>query len=264
MSEGADGATVAGPHPASGSGGVFGRRMGRKLRSHQSALMTDVLPRFEIAAHQVASPHILFPDAAELRVEIGFGGGEHLAVHATSRPEAGFIGCEPYRNGLAKFIERAVTDEIRNVRVFSGDAGLLVDHLPDAALAGVDLFYPDPWPKRRQRKRRFVSDGVLQRLARVMAEGSLLRFATDIDDYAGWTLARALRAPLFAWHARSSADWLQPWAGWSSTRYEAKAVAAGRRPVYLTFRRTGVPSQMTSPSAQDVNGRRYEAKPRVA
>lgn len=254
MSDGPDGAAVAGLRPAPGSGGVFGRRMGRKLRQHQSALMTDMLPRYEIGSLEVASPAALFPKASEIRLEIGFGGGEHLAHHAASRPEVGFIGCEPFRNGVAKFLERVATDEIRNVRVFSGDAGLLLDRLPESSLAGVDLFYPDPWPKRRQRKRRFISDGVLQRLARTMAEGALLRFATDIDDYAGWTLARTLQAPQFEWNTRSAADWLEPWSGWPSTRYEAKALEEGRRPVYLTFKRTGVPSHTPLQPGPDRQG----------
>ena len=246
MSDGQDGDTVAGLRPAPGSGGVFGRRMGRKLRLHQSALMTDMLPRLEIGAHEAAYPAKLFPDASEIRLEIGFGGGEHLACHAASRRDVGFIGCEPFRNGIAKFLERVANDEIRNARIFSGDAGLLLDQLPESSLAGVDLFYPDPWPKRRQRKRRFISAGVLQRLARVMSEGALLRFATDIDDYAGWTLARVLRAPQFEWNARSAADWLQPWSGWPSTRYETKALGEGRRPIYLTFMRTGTPSHSSA------------------
>jgi tRNA (guanine-N7-)-methyltransferase len=109
--------------------------------------------------------------------------------------------------------------------------------LPDASLGRVFLLFPDPWPKRRQRKRRFISDERLAVLARVMRNGAELRFATDIDDYAGWTLARILRSPDFVWRAAQSADWTLPWKDWQQTRYEAKAKQAGRRPVYLTFLR---------------------------
>ncbi len=177
-----------GPQP--GSGGVFGRRAGRRLRVGQAALMRDLLPGIEIDLDRAGSLAALFEGGSELRLEIGFGGGEHLAHHARRRPEARFIGCEPFRNGVAKFLEQAAAADLENVKLFIGDAGVLIERLPDAVLAGVDLFYPDPWPKRRQRKRRFVSAGMLDRLARVMRPGAALRFATDIDDYAGWTLAR--------------------------------------------------------------------------
>ena len=180
----------------------------------------------------------LFPGATAMHLEIGFGAGEHLAAHAARRPDTGFIGCEPFLNGVARFLEQAAAAHLANVRVYRGDAGLLIDRLPAASLGGVDLFYPDPWPKRRQRKRRFVSDDVVRRLGRALAPGAAFRFATDIDDYAGWTLARVLRSPLFAWTPARADDWRRPWADWSSTRYEAKALREGRPPVYLTFIRT--------------------------
>ncbi|MDX7950683.1 tRNA (guanine(46)-N(7))-methyltransferase TrmB [Lichenihabitans sp. Uapishka_5] len=228
--------------PRPGHGGVFGRRMGRPLRLGQTALMQDALPRLELPADGALLLTALFPEAAELRLEIGFGGGEHLADHAARRPHAGFIGCEPFRNGVAKFLEQAEARALTNVRVWSGDAGLVIDRLPEASLAGADLFYPDPWPKRRQRKRRFVSDDTLLRLARVLQPGAALRFATDIDDYAGWTLARVLRSPHYAWVATKADDWRLPWADWPSTRYEAKAIREGRPPAYLTILRTDRPA----------------------
>jgi tRNA (guanine-N7-)-methyltransferase len=199
--------------------------------------MRDVLPKLEITAAAATDPVALFPTQREVRLEIGFGAGEHLLHHLRTRPEAGFIGCEPFRNGVAKLVEQASADIASRLRVFVGDAGELIDRLPDASLTGVDLFYPDPWPKRRQRKRRFVSDDTLRRLARVTADGAPLRFATDIDDYAGWTLARVLRSFDWSWDAVCSSDWTNPWPGWPSTRYEQKALREGRRPVYLTFRR---------------------------
>jgi tRNA (guanine-N7-)-methyltransferase len=124
---------------------------------------------------------------------------------------------------------------LSNIRIHPGDANDLIGALPAASLSGVCLLYPDPWPKRRHRERRFVSDALLARLARAMRPGAELRFATDIDDYAGWTLARILRSPDFVWPARTAGEWLTPWPDWPGTRYEAKALREGRRPVYLTF-----------------------------
>ncbi|MDE2114241.1 MAG: tRNA (guanosine(46)-N7)-methyltransferase TrmB, partial [Hyphomicrobiales bacterium] len=128
-------------------------------------------------------------------------------------------------------------NQLGNIRLLKDDAGRLLDALPAASLARVYILYPDPWPKRRQRKRRFISDAMLQRLARVMQPGAQLRFATDIDDYAGWVLQRVLRSPDFVWPVTNARDWLVPWPNWPGTRYEQKALAAGRHPVYLTFTR---------------------------
>jgi tRNA (guanine-N7-)-methyltransferase len=217
---------------------VFGRRMGRPLRQKQSSLVGRLLPQLEIRGDGPIDAAGLFRSAADVRLEIGFGGGEHLAAHARSSPSAGFIGCEPFRNGVAKLLELIDSENLTNIRLFVGDAGLLIDRLEPASLAGVDILYPDPWPKRRQRKRRFISAPILARLARVMREGASFRFATDIDDYAGWVLARILRSPFFVWAPNGADAWRQPWPNWPSTRYEAKAIQAGRRPVYLTFVRT--------------------------
>jgi tRNA (guanine-N7-)-methyltransferase len=170
-------------------------------------------------------------------LEIGFGGGEHLIQAAADNPNIGFIGCEPFVNGMAKALAAIEAQGLANLRLHPDDAAGLLDWLPDASLSRVFLLFPDPWPKRRQRKRRFISDESLAALTRVMRSGAELRFATDIDDYAGWTLARIRRSPDFVWSAAQSADWALPWQGWRETRYEAKAKNAGRRPVYLTFNR---------------------------
>ena len=224
------------------SGVLHGRRVGRPLRAEQRARMARALPGLEIDAADAVEPLSLFgTPLSVLRMEIGFGGGEHLAAEAGRYPDIGFIGCEPFRNGVARMLERIETRGLGNVRLHASDAGDLLDRLPDRCLDGVDLLYPDPWPKRRQRRRRFVSEENLDRLARTLREGALFRFATDIDDYAGWVLARILRSKHFAWDAREAEDWRRPWAGWSSTRYEAKALREGRRPVYLTFVRTERP-----------------------
>jgi tRNA (guanine-N7-)-methyltransferase len=171
----------------------------------------------------------------EIRLEIGFGGGEHLIAAAAQEPDVGFIGCEPFVNGMARLLARITAAGLDNIRLHRGDAIEIVDRLPAASLARVYLFYPDPWPKRRHRKRRLVSPENIAKLARVMTPGAQLRFATDIDDYAGWTLARLAASPDFEWRATTAQDWLTPWDGWTRTKYEAKAMAAGRDPVYLTF-----------------------------
>jgi tRNA (guanine-N7-)-methyltransferase len=136
---------------------------------------------------------------------------------------------------MAKVLAAIAAQGLANIRLHAGDAAEILSWLPQAALGRVFLLYPDPWPKRRQRKRRFVSDESLAALARVMRSGAELRFATDIDDYAGWTLARILRSPDFIWAAEQSKDWVEAWEGWGETRYEAKAKRAARNAVYLTF-----------------------------
>ncbi|MBV8565258.1 MAG: tRNA (guanosine(46)-N7)-methyltransferase TrmB [Methylobacteriaceae bacterium] len=227
--------TSAGPQPRT----FHGRRKGKALRPGQARLLDTLLPQLAIdVARPLADPKLLFPRPVRaVRLEIGFGGGEHLVAEAARHPGLGFLGCEPFVNGLAKTLHLIEASGLANVRLHPGEVGPLIDALPQACLCEVDLLYPDPWPKRRQRKRRLVSDAMLGRLARVMEPGAELRFATDIDDYAGWTLARILRSPDFEWAAQRASDWLLPWPGWTGTRYEAKAKGEGRAAVYLTFRR---------------------------
>jgi tRNA (guanine-N7-)-methyltransferase len=210
---------------------LYGRSKGKALRSHQTELIADLLPQLALDLTTPLAPR----EGHELRVEIGFGGGEHLIEAAAAEPDVDFIGCEPFINGMARLLSRIEARGLRNIRLHRGDAAEVLDRLPDASLSRVYLFYPDPWPKRRHRKRRFVSAENLDRLARVLKPGAELRFATDIDDYAGWTLARLRARPDFLWRAGVAQDWLSPWDGWTRTKYEAKAIAAGRRPAYLTF-----------------------------
>jgi tRNA (guanine-N7-)-methyltransferase len=215
---------------------LYGRSKGKALRRHQSALIDELLPKLLVDLGAPARVDTLFPTPiADLWLEIGFGGGEHLVDAAARNPNVGFIGCEPFVNGMARLLGRIEALALENIRLHAGDAVDVIDWLPDACLGRVFLFYPDPWPKRRHRKRRFVSPETLAKLARVMKRGAQLRFATDIDDYAGWTLARVRASSEFAWTADSAKCWLEPWNGWTRTKYEAKAIAAGRKPVYLTF-----------------------------
>lgn len=231
---------------------LYGRSKGKALRPGQARLMDERLPELllDLSAREPSST--LAPSSAPaplsaralfaapvraVRLEIGFGGGEHLVAAAAREPDVGFIGCEPFVNGMARLLARITAQGLANIRLHQGDAIDVVDRLPDASLDRVYLFYPDPWPKRRHRKRRIVSPQTLAKLARVMAPGAQLRFATDIDDYAGWTLARLRASPDFNWTATRAQDWRAPWDGWTQTKYEAKAMAAGRDPVYLTFER---------------------------
>jgi tRNA (guanine-N7-)-methyltransferase len=194
-----------------------------------------LLPRLRIDAGE---PLRAFArPVSSLWLEIGFGGGEHVASQARAHPDVGFIGCEPFVNGIAKLLRVIVEENLGNIRIWDQDAAELIEALPPQSIARAYLLYLDPCPKRRHRKRRFMSDQNLSSLARVMAPGAELRFATDIDDYAGWALARIMRSKAFRWTAERNADWRQPWIDWPGTRYEAKALREGRQPVYLTFER---------------------------
>jgi len=198
--------------------------------------MRDLAPRLEADLAALREGR-MFEPGRELWLEIGFGGGEHLLARAAENPEIGLVGCEPFVNGVAKLLAGIEARGLTNLRVRVDDATGLINAAPDATFSRIYLLYPDPWPKRRQLKRRFVSERNVAALARVLKPGGELRFATDIDDYAAWTLRRFVASPLFAWEARTADDWRRPWAGWAPTRYEAKARAAGRGSAYLTFKR---------------------------
>jgi tRNA (guanine-N7-)-methyltransferase len=218
----------------------FGRRKGHQLKRHQGELMETLLPQLAVDLATPKDPAALFPAAGRIEnlwLEIGFGGGEHLAAHALARPDTGFVGCEPFLNGMAKALALVETHALKNVRLHFGDAMDLLRWLPDASLSGVDLLYPDPWPKVRHWKRRFVQDDSVAEIARVLKPGTVFRVATDIPHYAAWTLERVLRAPDLVWTAERADDWRLSWAGWTQTRYEAKALREGRTPAYFIFRR---------------------------
>jgi tRNA (guanine-N7-)-methyltransferase len=220
-------------------GAFFGRRKGKKLRSGQAGHLETLLPRLRIdPLRDLARPQALFPRPVEsLRLEIGFGGGEHLAARARAARDVGFLGCEPFVNGMAKLLTAIDAEGLDNVRLHAGDATAVIEALPPASVDRVDLLYPDPWPKRRHHKRRFVSDAMLAKLARILRPGGTFCFASDIDHYVGWTLARVLRSPDFRWTAEGAQDWRRPFPDWPGTRYEAKALREGRVPSYLTFER---------------------------
>ena len=218
----------------------FGRRKGHPLRAHHAALYDTLLPKLALDLSTPApdDPGALFPvPVDEVRLEIGFGGAEHMIAQALANPRTGFIGSEPFVNGMAKALAAIEKHGLKNVRLSAGDATHLIAWLPPASLARVDVLYPDPWPKRRHWKRRFLQDESLGALARILKTGGELRFATDIPGYASWVLARVLRSPHFEWIAERADDWRRPWVDFVRTRYEAKAVREGRMPAYFSFRR---------------------------
>jgi tRNA (guanine-N7-)-methyltransferase len=226
---------------AQGKRAFFGRRKGHKLRSHQADLIAQLLPRLalDITGPLPADLTGLFEMPVDnIRLEIGFGGGEHLIAEARSFPNTGFIGCEPYVNGMAKILALIEAGDVSNIRLFAGDASELLVFLPAQSLARIDLIHPDPWPKRRHWKRRFVQDATIAAMARALVRGGEFRFVSDISDYCAWTLAHFARAPDFLWTAERAADWREPWPNYTMTRYGRKAEREGRNAAYLIFRKT--------------------------
>jgi tRNA (guanine-N7-)-methyltransferase len=226
--------------PSAGGKAFFGRRRGKTLRQNQAEIMARLLPRLRIPIEQPCPAELksLFSRPVhEIRLEIGFGGGEHLLHRVREERGAGFIGVEPFVNGMAKLLSALDGDVPDNLRVYDDDATALLDWLPEASIDSIDLLYPDPWPKKRHWKRRFISPANLDRFARVLRSGGRFRFASDIDSYVNWTLMHVRDHGAFAWQAESAEDWRTPYPGWPGTRYEAKALREGRQPAYLAFRR---------------------------
>jgi len=192
--------------------------------------MKELLPRL---AFDPCQP----PPASPLWLEIGFGAGEHLAWQAAENPDVLLVGCEVYRNGIAACLGRVARDRLANVRIWPADARDLIEQMADASVDRAFLLFPDPWPKARHAERRFVAPANLDSLARILKPGAELRFATDDPVYLSWTLERLPLHPAFGWQVEGPGDWRQRPADWPATRYERKAIAQGRRPVYLRFRR---------------------------
>jgi tRNA (guanine-N7-)-methyltransferase len=218
----------------------FGRRKGHKLRPHHARLIDTLLPRLAIDLSNPAPTELsaLFPvPIDDIQLEIGFGGGEYLIAQAHERPRTGFIGVEPFVNGMAKALAAIESGKLQNIRLHFDDALNLMAWLPQNALARIDLIHPDPWPKRRHWKRRFVQDAMVSRLARILRPTGELRFVTDIADYAAWTLQRLLRSADFEWTAQCADDWRKPWPGFINTRYHAKAAREERASCFLVFRK---------------------------
>lgn len=218
----------------------FGRRKSKALSPAQAQRFERLYPRLgiDVSTATPATVSNLFPHTPDAIVmEIGFGGGEHLIHQATTYPEYGFIGIEPFVNSMAKILRVIDEHSIDNIRLYNEDAVEVLDWLPDQSIDRIDLLYPDPWPKMRHWKRRFVTPKNLDRISRVLKPDAEFRFASDIDTYINWTIQHCNRHTEFEWNAMSSADWEEPYENWVQTRYEAKAMTEGRRPCYLRFKR---------------------------
>jgi len=221
----------------------YGRFKGKTLRPSQETYLEEDLAKLSPGAvdwdvnpdRQPIDLKSLFGDR-EVWLEIGFGGGEHMVHQAVQNPQAGIIGCEPFINGVAMLLGKIRAAEAQNVAVYPGDARNMFDVLPEESVSRAFLLYPDPWPKARHHRRRFVTQEHLEPLAKVLKKGAIFRVATDIPDYVRQTLEEVPRAG-FEWLAEGPEDWRRPWEDWISTRYEQKALREGRVPHYLTFRR---------------------------
>tara|TARA_R110002096_G_scaffold87751_16_gene201313 strand:- start:1974 stop:2690 length:717 start_codon:yes stop_codon:yes gene_type:complete len=220
----------------------YGRHHGKTLRNSQKLYLAEdldgLLPvgvsRDTNPDRTLIDPARIFGDDRPIWLEVGFGGGEHLVHMAARYPEMGIIGCEPFVNGVAMLLGKIRAAGVTNLAVHPGDARDLMDVLPDACIAKTFLNYPDPWPKQRHHRRRFVTPGYLVSLARVMRPGAVFRVATDIPDYVRQTLEEV---PPAGFDLIAQSD--TPWDDWISTRYEQKALREGRPPQYVTFRRSG-------------------------
>jgi tRNA (guanine-N7-)-methyltransferase len=217
---------------------LYGRSSGHKLRPLQQSLLDTLLPTIAVPKVGEINSAVLFGDDRPLHLEIGFGSGEHLASRADLLPDHGFIGCEPFVNGVATALGHVRDRHLANVRIHMGDALDVLRRLPERALTFVYLLHPDPWPKARHAKRRMVNDGPVALIAAKLKPGGELRIATDDPTYLEWTLMVMQRfSGSFEWLAQRPADFLDPPGGWMETRYGAKARREGRRPYYLRYRR---------------------------
>lgn len=224
------------PEPRIQSIRSYGRKRGRPLRAGRRRLFEELLPEIAVALPHAGTLDLaaLWGDEArETWLEIGFGAGEHLAWQAARHREIGFIGAEVYEAGIGVLLSAIAREDLSNIRIHHGDAAALLEALPEASITRAFVLFPDPWPKRRHWKRRFVSASGLAHLARVLADGAELRVATDDPSYLVWMLQHILAASDFDWRPRSARDWRSRPEDWPETRYEAKAVREGRRPTYL-------------------------------
>ena len=221
----------------------YGRFKGKGLRDSQQRYLDEDLATLSPGAvsweenpdRTALDLPALFGDR-DIWLEIGFGGGEHMVHQASQNPNVGFIGCEPYINGVAMLLGKIRDAGCENIRIHPGDARDMFDVLPPESVSRAFLLYPDPWPKKRHHRRRFVTQDHLKPLHSVLKPGAIFRVATDIPDYVRQTLEEVPKAG-FEWLAERPQDWREPWGDWISTRYEQKALREGRTPHYLTFRR---------------------------
>ncbi|MCT4370759.1 tRNA (guanosine(46)-N7)-methyltransferase TrmB [Yangia mangrovi] len=235
--------TSSNKHPGAPWRNFYGRVKGKTLRPSQETYLEEDLAKLSPGAvdwevnpeRENLDLEAMF-GGKPVWLEIGFGGGEHLVHQAATHPHVGIIGCEPYINGVAMLLGKIREAGVENLKVYPGDARNMFDVLPDESLDKAFLNYPDPWPKTRHHRRRFVTQEHLEPLARALKPGAEFRVATDIPDYVRQTLQEVPKAG-FEWLAEGPGDWREPWDDWISTRYEQKALREGRTPHYLTFRK---------------------------
>ena len=218
---------------------LYGRSSGHKLRKSQQDLVDTLLPAIEVPAEGEVNAKSLFGEDRQLHFEIGFGSGEHLADRADMLPDHGFVGAEPFLNGVATALGHIRDKHLANVRLWRGDALDVLQRVPDGALSFLYLLHPDPWPKARHAKRRMVNDRPVDLFAAKLRQGGEFRLATDDPTYLSWALmVMQHHDGQFQWLAEQPKDFLEPSGGWIETRYGAKARREGRRPYYLRYRRT--------------------------
>lgn len=212
---------------------TFGRIKSRPIKPRQAALLDSLLPRIRVPQAPF-DPKALMPQSRACWLEIGFGGGEHMAAQAARHPDVLVIGAEPFQNGVASALRHIDEQGLANVRLQDGDARELLARLPDASVERVFVLFPDPWPKTRHHKRRLIQPDTVAELARVLRPGGALRFASDVAHYVDWALERIAADPAFRWTAERAADWRQPPADHVTTRYEEKRLG-DCAPVFLDF-----------------------------
>jgi len=219
----------------------YGRRLGKPLRATRRRLLEDLLPKIRIDPESGTLPadlkDLFASPVREVWLEIGFGGGEHLAAQAERNPHIGFIGCEPFINGVASLLKHLDGKNLSNVRVYDDDVRHLFGMMSDQSLERIFILFPDPWPKARHHRRRIVKPETITRYASLLKDGGELRFASDNQGYVSWSLRYLLQNPDLHWMASRADDWRRPPADWVETRYEQKAKARGESPAYLRFRR---------------------------
>jgi tRNA (guanine-N7-)-methyltransferase len=216
---------------------LYGRRTGHKLRAGQAALVERLLPQISVAPDGPLDAKALFGEDRPLELEIGFGRGEHLAFQAALRPDHGFVGCEPFLDGVVGLLMHIEEQNLTNIRVHMGDALDVIERLPDASLSRAYLLHPDPWPKARHAKRRFMNKGPIDLLAEKLKPGAEFRFGTDHPVYCRWAMMVMGQSPHFEWLAEGPRDFLIRPADWPETRYEAKARRIGHEVWYFRYRR---------------------------
>ncbi len=224
---------------------LYGRRRGKRLRPSQRRLLDEALDSISIFGPKDSDNpdeseidlHSLFGREAPVWLEVGFGSGEHLIHQAARHPDVDFLGCEPFVNGVASLLSKLNANPIPNIRIHMGDVRTVMDRLSAGSISRVFVLYPDPWPKRKHHRRRFVTPEFLLPLARATASGTAVRLATDIPDFARQAVEQISASEAFVWEPCSALDWQSPWNDWTATRYGQKARREGRSSLYLTFKR---------------------------